>query len=108
MAALTGRAESALGPVQRRDPLLNRVDPISAGAPDALHRGHVVAVEGEQRREAGVGGEVADGCGVGVEVREHHRAGPAAALAAPQLRAREARAAQVLRVGVGRIDELLA
>jgi hypothetical protein len=92
----TWSAEPALGPMKRSHTFLHGVDVAPLGAADALDGGDMEAVQREQGREAGVGGQVPDGGGVGVEVAEHDGAGSAAPLPASQLGARQTRAAQIL------------
>ena len=85
-----GRAETALAAMQLGEALLDHVH-AGAAVPDPLHRRDVARVDGAERGEAGVHGDVLDPLalpvGPAAHRGDHHRAGAAAALTAAQLRA---------------------
>ena len=83
-AATYRGAEPTLRAVRPRDAVLDRVEALAAG-PDTLDSHHMTRVDGAERRQAGVDRAVDVLLQLAVVVRNHHRAGAAAALAAAEL-----------------------
>ena len=85
-----GSTETALATMQLREALLDHVH-AGPAIPNSLHRRDVARVDGAERGEAGVHGDVLDPLalpvGPAAHRGDHHRAGTAAALTAAQLRA---------------------